>query len=104
MGDEIKNQKIIKWKTAYRCLIQYAIFYLVSKYQKLNEGIASIIQDFGLVSFIPLNIADKEVIHKVLAAVDKALGYTPSNQEEEITHQVLNAAPEEDVDEYLKAV
>jgi len=72
-----------------------------AKYKKLNEGIASIIEDFSLVSFVPLDIHDKGSILKVLQGVDKALGYTPSNEEELLIQQFVSAEPEEDVDEHL---
>ena len=45
------------------------------KYKKLNEEFCSIIEDFGLVSFIPLDITSSESVGLVLANIDKSNGY-----------------------------
>jgi GTPase SAR1 family protein len=45
------------------------------KFAKLNEALIDVIQDFSLVSFVTLNIEDKESVHGVLKWVDKANGY-----------------------------
>ncbi|XP_049787419.1 GPN-loop GTPase 2 [Schistocerca cancellata] len=45
------------------------------KYKKLNAAIVSLVEDFSLVSFIPMNIGDRQSILKVKNAVDKANGY-----------------------------
>ena len=73
-----------------------------SKYKKMNEGICSVIEDYALVSFVPLNMFDKSSLLNVLRATDKALGYVPSNPEEELIDVRLNEEPEEEVDEHLK--
>ncbi|XP_027720759.1 GPN-loop GTPase 2 [Vombatus ursinus] len=44
-------------------------------YRQLNEKLVQLIEDYSLVSFIPLNIQDKESVQRVLQAVDKANGY-----------------------------
>lgn len=49
-----------------------------SRYRALNEALVSVIQDFGLVSFIPLNIQDKESVWEVVKAVDRANGHAYS--------------------------
>ena len=73
-----------------------------SKYKKLNEGMVSVIQDYALVSFIPLNIFDKSSLLNVLRGTDKALGYIPANTEEELMDLRVNQEHEEEVDEDLK--
>ncbi|KAK6179208.1 hypothetical protein SNE40_011621 [Patella caerulea] len=45
------------------------------KYKKLNESLIGVIEGYSLVSFLPLNIQDKESIQTVSSAVDKANGY-----------------------------
>jgi len=45
------------------------------KYRKLSLALADIIQDYGLVTFIPLNIQQAEDILKVLQSADRANGY-----------------------------
>ena len=73
-----------------------------SKYKKMNEGICSVIEDYALVSFVPLSIFDKSSLLSVLRATDKALGYVPSNPEEELIDIRVNEEPEEEVDENLR--
>lgn len=46
-----------------------------AKYRKLTKAIIGVIDDYSLVSFIPLNIQKPEDIYKVLQMVDKANGY-----------------------------
>jgi len=39
------------------------------------KAICELVEDFGLVSFYPLNIEDKESVFQVLKAIDKANGF-----------------------------
>ena len=45
------------------------------RYRKLSAALADVIEDFGLVSFQPLAIEEKESVERVLALADKATGY-----------------------------
>ncbi|KAH7638972.1 GPN-loop GTPase 2 [Dermatophagoides farinae] len=45
------------------------------RYKKLTEAIASIIENYAIVSFVPLNINDMETISKVITLVDRANGF-----------------------------
>ncbi|KAK3741811.1 hypothetical protein QZH41_010446, partial [Actinostola sp. cb2023] len=45
------------------------------KYKKLNDALVGLVQDYSLVSFITLNIQDKESMLSVMKAIDKANGY-----------------------------
>lgn len=45
------------------------------KFHKLNKGLVDVIENYGLVSFLPLSIASEESIRNVRAAADKANGY-----------------------------
>ncbi|KAK9862866.1 hypothetical protein WJX84_005745 [Apatococcus fuscideae] len=45
------------------------------RFQKLTEGLCEVVEDFGLISFTPLMVEDKESMKQVLALVDKATGY-----------------------------
>uniref|UniRef100_UPI00358F279B GPN-loop GTPase 2-like n=1 Tax=Myxine glutinosa TaxID=7769 RepID=UPI00358F279B len=54
----------------------------LAKYKKLNEELVSLIESYGLVSFLPLNVQDKESMHDVMKTVDKANGYCFGNEEE----------------------
>ncbi|XP_012537753.2 GPN-loop GTPase 2 [Monomorium pharaonis] len=46
-----------------------------AKYKKLNAALVSIIEDYSLVSFIPLDVTNKALLLQVKNAVDKANGY-----------------------------
>ena len=47
----------------------------LAKYKKLNKKICDVIQDFSLVSFLPLNIQKKSSIIRCIQQIDKANGY-----------------------------
>jgi hypothetical protein len=48
------------------------------KYRALQEGICDLVEEFGLVSFVPLNIEDKAAVARLVQLLDKAVGYAPS--------------------------
>lgn len=45
------------------------------KYKKLNASLVSLVEQYSLVSFVPLSVGDKKSIVGVKNAVDKANGY-----------------------------
>lgn len=45
------------------------------KYQKLNNALAQIIEDFSMVQFIPLDNTDEESVLNVLQQIDNAIQY-----------------------------
>ncbi|XP_068121583.1 GPN-loop GTPase 2 isoform X2 [Hyperolius riggenbachi] len=45
------------------------------RHRRLHEKLAEVIQDYGLVSFMPLSIKDERSLRNLLAAVDKACGF-----------------------------
>ena len=45
------------------------------KYQKLNNALAQIIEDFSMVQFVPLDNTDEESITNVLLHIDNAIQY-----------------------------
>ncbi|UKJ89020.1 hypothetical protein MACJ_002266 [Theileria orientalis] len=49
--------------------------HLPQMYKKLNFAFASLLEDFDLVSFMPLNINDEECLEQILVATDVALQY-----------------------------
>jgi len=57
---------------------------LFSKYAKLSEALAGVVEDFGLVHFIPMNVQDPETVWEVVKTADKALGFIHVEQEEEM--------------------
>ncbi|XP_012256565.2 GPN-loop GTPase 2 [Athalia rosae] len=46
-----------------------------AKYKKLNTALVSLIEDYSLVSFIPLDISNQSLLLQVKNSVDKANGY-----------------------------
>ena len=47
-----------------------------SKYQSLLVSIGEIVDTYDLGSFTPLAIEDKKSVHRLIRAIDKALGFT----------------------------
>jgi GTPase SAR1 family protein len=45
------------------------------KHEKLHRVLAEVIEDFGLLSFIPLDISSAESVGRVVARIDKCNGY-----------------------------
>ncbi|XP_025159590.1 GPN-loop GTPase 2 isoform X2 [Harpegnathos saltator] len=60
-----------------------------SKYKKLNAALVSIIEDYSLVSFVPLDISNKAMLLKVKNAVDKANGYIYGGNEPQDVQTLL---------------
>mmetsp|Transcript_36472 Transcript_36472/g.94765 ORF Transcript_36472/g.94765 Transcript_36472/m.94765 type:complete len:91 (-) Transcript_36472:82-354(-) len=53
-----------------------------ARFKKLNEALIEVVEDYGLVGFLPLNISDKESVYGVVKNVDKAIGYIFAGNEE----------------------
>ncbi|KAI8092994.1 GPN-loop GTPase [Halteromyces radiatus] len=47
----------------------------MAKFRELNQAIVQLIDDYSMVSFIPLNITDEDSIEYVLSSVDHAMQY-----------------------------
>lgn len=62
------------------------------KFHHLNRKLAEVVQDYGLVSFVPLNVQDKESMTQVLRTVDKANGYCFGDLEERNLQAMMSAA------------
>ena len=45
------------------------------KYRKLHQELCDVVEDFGLLSFLPLAIQDAESVGRVVARIDKCNGY-----------------------------
>jgi hypothetical protein len=45
------------------------------RHRKLHAALAEIVEDFGLLSYIPLDVTSAESMGRVLARIDKANGY-----------------------------
>lgn len=45
------------------------------KFRRLNAAVASLLDEYSLVSFVPLDISDEDSIGEVLLQVDMAIQY-----------------------------
>ncbi|XP_060703276.1 GPN-loop GTPase 2 [Hemiscyllium ocellatum] len=61
-------------------------------FRRLNKKLVEVIEDYGLVSFIPLNVQDKETMKHVMRAVDKANGYCFGDSEQRTLEAMMSAA------------
>ncbi|NXS51253.1 GPN2 GTPase, partial [Brachypteracias leptosomus] len=78
--------------------LSYLVDHLASdpffrNYRRLNEKLVEVIEDYSLVSFVPLNVQqDKESMRQVMRAVDKANGYSFGDQEQRSLEALMSAA------------
>lgn len=49
---------------------------LQEKFKGLTTALCDVVEDYAMVSFLPLNIEDAVMVSRVLSAVDKANGYS----------------------------
>lgn len=61
------------------------------RYQKLNERLASFVEDYSLVRFLPLNIKDRKLLLSVQNLIDKANGYLFTTGEERNIQKLLSS-------------
>ncbi|EDL30057.1 ATP binding domain 1 family, member B [Mus musculus] len=62
------------------------------RYRQLNGKLVQLVEDYSLVSFIPLNIQVVATSQRVLQAVDKANGYCFGVQEQRSLEAMMSAA------------
>ena len=62
------------------------------RYRRLTAKLTGLVEDYGLVSFIPLNVSDKATMARVLRSVDKANGYVFGAGEEPSIQSLLACA------------
>ncbi|BFY97412.1 hypothetical protein BsWGS_00452 [Bradybaena similaris] len=65
---------------------------LLQKYKLLNEALVGIVEDYSLVSFLPLSVEDKESMLRVLKAVDKCNGYVFGSLEDRSLESLMSCA------------
>ncbi|XP_042194808.1 GPN-loop GTPase 2 [Callorhinchus milii] len=61
-------------------------------FRQLNSKLVEVIEDYGLVSFLPLNVQDKESMKHVMRAVDKANGYCFGKEEQQSLEAMMSVA------------
>ncbi|NWZ72642.1 GPN2 GTPase, partial [Acrocephalus arundinaceus] len=77
--------------------LSYLVDHLASdpffrNFRRLNEKLVEVIEDYSLVSFVPLNVQDKQSMRQVMQAVDKANGYSFGDQEHRNLEALMSAA------------
>ncbi|NWZ87107.1 GPN-loop GTPase 2 [Poecile atricapillus] len=77
--------------------LSYLVDHLASdpffrNFRRLNEKLVEVIEDYSLVSFVPLNVQDKQSMRQVMQAVDKANGYSFGDQEHRSLEALMSAA------------
>ncbi|NXF91109.1 GPN2 GTPase, partial [Eubucco bourcierii] len=77
--------------------LSYLVDHLASdpffrSYRRLNEKLVEVIEDYSLVSFVPLNVQDKASMRQVMQAVDKANGCCFGEQEHRSLEALMSAA------------
>jgi GTPase SAR1 family protein len=50
------------------------------KHERLHKAMAEVVEEFGLISFLPLDISSAESVGRVLARIDKCNGYIFTHQ------------------------
>ncbi len=60
----------------------------MKKYRKLNKSLVDVVENYSLVTFLPLSISDPQLVKNVRAAIDKANGYIFGVGEENQRHIV----------------
>lgn len=63
-----------------------------AKYKKLNAALISLVEDYSLVSFIPLDVSNQALLLQVKNAVDKANGYIFGGNEPQDVQTLLACA------------
>ncbi|NWT20615.1 GPN2 GTPase, partial [Vireo altiloquus] len=77
--------------------LSYLVDHLASdpffrNFRRLNEKLVEVIEDYSLVSFVPLNVQDPQSLRRVLQAVDKANGFSFGEREQRSLEALMSAA------------
>ncbi|KDR16578.1 GPN-loop GTPase 2 [Zootermopsis nevadensis] len=65
---------------------------ITRRYKKLNTALVSLVEDYSLVTFIPLNVQDQQCLLRLKNAIDKANGYIFGSREERNVQALLSSA------------
>lgn len=66
------------------------------KHEKLHKVLAEVVDEFGLLSFLPLDISDAGSVGRVLAKIDKCNGYMFVDQKMSKTEDMFRCAVQSD--------
>lgn len=62
------------------------------RYKKLNAALVSLVEDYSLVTFLPLDISNQALLLRVKNAIDKANGYIFGGNEPQDVQTLLACA------------
>ena len=65
---------------------------LLYRYKKLNAALVSLVEDYSLVNFLPLDVKNKALLMQVKNAIDKANGYIFGGNEPKDVQALLACA------------
>ncbi|XP_045464489.1 GPN-loop GTPase 2 [Harmonia axyridis] len=65
---------------------------LTKKFKKLNSALVDLVEDYSLVSFIPLNVFSEKSLLNLKSAIDKANGYIYGSGEERNMQTLLSCS------------
>lgn len=65
---------------------------ITKKFKKLNASLVSLIQDYSLVCFVPLDVSSDRSLLQLKSAIDKANGYVYGSGEERSIQSLLSCA------------
>lgn len=65
---------------------------LTNRYKKLNAALVSLVEDYSLVSFLPLSVHDRQLLLRVRGTADRACGYVYGAGEERCVQALLACA------------
>ena len=77
--------------------VRQSAFY--RKHQRLHESLAEVVEDFGLLSFIPLDVSSAESVGRVLAKIDKCNGYVFTGKQGQ-HHDLFQCAVQSETSQY----
>lgn len=78
--------------------VRQSAFY--RKHQKLHTVLAEVVEDFGLLSYIPLDIQNAESVARVLANIDKCNGYVFTGIQGQEQQDLFNCAIQTETSQY----
>lgn len=72
------------------------------KHEKLHRALGEVVEDFGLLSFVPLDISSAESVGRVVARIDKCNGYIflDSQNSDSQTHNLFEVAAKSEPSTY----
>ena len=70
------------------------------KHAKLHQVLAKVVEDFGLLSFLPLDISSAKSVGRVLAWIDKCNGYVFTDNKASKTQDLFQCAVQSEPSNY----